>query len=135
MKYESLWHRLTAQVRIEGDCWTWTGSVRRHGGGDRPAVSLRNRGEKHPVTGKQAHPTRHNACRLMCLLIHGEPPNDGQLWEASHLCEDNWLCCNPDHLLWETKKENMARRAERRRREALEIDYDTRGEITDTCPF
>jgi hypothetical protein len=51
----------------------------------------------------------------MCELIHGPAPTPEH--EASHLCEDEWLCVNPDHLIWETKKENMARQWERRRRE------------------
>jgi len=117
--YESLFDRLCTYVRIEGWCWTWTGPVRRHGGGDRPALTVRRAGEKHPVTGRQANPAKRNAARLMCELIHGPAP--GPEYEASHLCNDNWLCICPDHLIWETKRENMARMWKRRREEA-ELD-------------
>lgn len=122
MRYSSLWDRLCAYVRIEGDCWTWFGTVRRHAGGDRPAVCMR-------VQGK---PRLHNAARVVCELIHGPAPTP--MHEASHLCDDNWLCINPDHLIWETKKENLQRRDARRQR-AVEADLFARGEVTDICPF
>lgn len=125
MRYESLWDRLVAQIRIEGCCWTWVGAVRHHAGGNRPAVSMRVKDVQHP--------RQFNACRLMCVIIHGEPPTPQH--EASHLCDDNWLCLCPDHLLWETKRENLARRDAKRRGEMLEPDFDTRGEITVECPF
>lgn len=128
MRYASLWDRLVAQIRIEGDCWTWTGPVRRHGGGHRPAVSMRT-----PGGGRATPPRQYNAARLMCTLIHGPAPTPEH--EASHLCLDNWLCICPDHVLWETRKENAARLTARRRGEALEIDYDTRGEVATECPF
>ena len=128
MRYESLWHRITANIRIEGDCWTWTGPVRRHGGGDRPALTMRV-----PGGGRATHPQQHNVARVVCELIHGPAPDRG--YEASHLCEDNWLCVCPDHLLWETKKENMARQVARRRAAALEPDIDVRGVVTSECPF
>lgn len=67
----------------------------------------------------------------MCQLVHGPAPVDGETYEASHLCLDNWLCLCPDHVLWETKKQNMKRLTARRRAEMLEVDYDTRGEIAD----
>ncbi len=125
MRYESLWHRLVANVRIDGDCWTWTGPVRRHGGGDRPAISMRV-----PGAGRSAHPKNYNAARVMCELIHGPAP-EGH--EASHLCLDNWQCICPDHLIWETKKENIARRDARWKDE--DPDAFARGEITEECPF
>lgn len=128
MRHASLWDRLTANIRIEGDCWTWTGPVRRHGGGHRPAVSLRT-----PGAGAAAHPKQYNAARVMCELIHGPAP-EGH--EASHLCGgDNWLCVSPDHLIWETHKENCARRSADRMREAFEPDLDARGVTSIECPF
>ena len=125
MAYESLWHRLCAHVRIEGWCWTWVGPTRRHGGGNRPAVSLR--------VSEVPHPRQHNAARLMCELIHGPAPSPEH--EASHLCEDNWLCICPDHLIWETKRENMARMWARRREE-MQCDINA-GEPANPmeCPF
>jgi len=95
--YASLWDRLVANIVIEADCWTWVGPRRRHGGGDRPAISMRT------VDG----PRQFNAARVMCELIHGPAPD---AHEASHLCQDNWLCICPDHLMWETRRENIARR-------------------------
>lgn len=126
MRYASLWDRLVANIRIEGDCWTWTGPVRRHGGGHRPAITVR-------AAPRPAHPKRLNAARVMCELVHGPAP--GPEYDASHLCLDNWLCICPDHVLWETKAENRARLTARRRSEMLEIDYDERGEIAVECPF
>lgn len=102
-KYASLWDRLCANCCEEGGCWTWIGPVRRHGGGDRPAVSRRVRGVEHP--------RQFNAARLMCELMHGPAPTPEH--EASHLCIDNWLCIHPWHMIWETKKENIARRNSR----------------------
>lgn len=102
-RYASLWDRLVAQILIEGYCWTWTGHTRRHGGGHRPALSMRVSGVKNPK--------QFNVARLMCEQIHGPAPTPEH--EASHLCLDNWLCICPDHLIWETKKENIARRTAR----------------------
>lgn len=123
MRYASLWDRLVANIRIEGDCWTWTGPVRRHGGGHRPALSLRV-----PGGGRATNPKQHNAARLMCTLVHGEAP-EGH--EASHLCRDNWLCVSPDHLIWETKKENIARRELHRREDFEDLDDIPMGVVAD----
>jgi hypothetical protein len=102
-RYASLWDRLCAHCREDGGCWTWTGPLRRHGGGERPALSMR-------VPGVQ-NPRNFNAARLMCELFHGPAPTPEH--EASHLCLDNWLCIHPWHVVWETKKENIARRNNR----------------------
>ncbi len=125
MRYASLWDRLVANVRIEGDCWTWVGPVRRHGGGHRPAISMRVPGVPHP--------RNFNAARVMCELVHGPAPTPEH--EASHTCEDNWLCIRPSHLLWETKRENLARRDAKLRREMMVPDVQDRGVITKECPF
>lgn len=127
MRYPSLWDRLIANIRIEGDCWTWIGSVRRHAGGHRPAVTMR-------VPDVQ-HPRNFNACRVMCALIHGPAPDDGLLYEASHLCEYNWLCVCPDHLIWETRSQNMIRCHAAKRARALEVEIDTPGMRATECPF
>lgn len=117
-RYASLWDRLCAKIEIEScGCWTWLGPVRRHGGGDRPAVSLRLPDKPNPV--------QRNAARLMCELIHGPAPTPEH--EASHLCDEvrlysNWLCISPDHLIWETKAENMARTRKQRK---LELQIET----------
>jgi hypothetical protein len=113
-RYPSLWDRLVAHVRIELECWLWIGPTRRHGGGHRPAVSMR--------VADRPNPKNFNAARVMCELIHGPAPSPEH--EASHLCEDEWLCINPDHLIWETKKENMARQWARWRREHTDPDIE-----------
>lgn len=108
MKYASLFDRLCAHIEIDDlypFCWNWVGYTRRHAGGDRPAITVYSPG---------SHPMPRNACRVMCEIIHG-PPFDGA--EASHLCDGNWLCCNPDHLIWESKQENLKRRDARMRDE------------------
>jgi len=98
-KYPSLWDRLVANITIDDlGCWIWIGPVRRHGGGVRPALSLRVPGVPHP--------RQFNAARVMTELVHGPAP-EGH--EASHLCEDEWLCVCPDHLIWETKTEEGVR--------------------------
>lgn len=131
-KYESLWHRLCAHIEVcrYTGCWDWTGPTRRHGGGHRPALT-------RWIPGKGAR--NFNAARLMCELVHGPAPTPEH--EASHLCEEirlesNWLCICPDHLIWETKKENMARMWATRRAEA-DCDIDTPGITTNTieAPF
>lgn len=128
MRYANLWDRLVAWVRIEADCWTWTGTVRRHGGGHRPKICIRV-----PGGGKKTHPKSYNVARVMCEVIHGPAPTPEH--EASHLCEDNWLCVCPDHLIWETKKENIARRTQRfRMRAQLEPEIDA-GIVSEECPF
>lgn len=109
MKYASLYARLvanTAEPENAQACWTWTGPTRRHGGGDRPSVSIRVPGVRNP--------RQHNAARLMLEIVDGPPPTPEH--EASHLCYGNWLCICPDHLEWETKQQNIARREEHRAR-------------------
>lgn len=52
---------------------------------------------------------QHNAHRLVCIISNGEPPSSGH--EASHTCGNGDKgCVNPGHLVWETPKENTARR-------------------------
>jgi hypothetical protein len=112
VRYASLFERLCAHIEIDDlypFCWHWIGPTRRHGGGRRPALSMRV-----PGGGQSTSPKQRNACRVMCEVIHGPPP-DGA--EASHLCDENWCCVNPDHLIWESKQENLKRRDARLRDE------------------
>jgi hypothetical protein len=53
------------------------------------------------------HPLQQNAARVMLEQFEGPLPVD---LNASHLCEDNWLCVNPDHLVPETLSANCMRR-------------------------
>ena len=46
-----------------------------------------------------------NASRVMCILAHGQPPNDG-IYYACHSC-GNPPCVNPNHLRWDTPKGNQ----------------------------
>lgn len=125
-----MFDRLIAHCTRDGDCWTWIGPTRRHGGGDRPAISMRVPNKPSPVN--------RNAARIMCEVFHGPPPTPQH--EASHLCgSDNWLCVHPWHLIWETRSENMKRMYADRRREVLEHhDFDPElnaGSTADACPF
>lgn len=92
-RYASLYERLVANTRVEGECWLWTGGI---GTNKRPQLSIRRNG-KHCTC---------NAAREMLNLFY---VLDAEA-EASHLCTDSWLCIAPDHLIPETKQQNMARR-------------------------
>lgn len=49
------------------------------------------------------------AHRAMCRIAHGEP--DKPELDAAHSCH-NRSCCNPQHLRWATRVENMADKLE-----------------------
>lgn len=131
MKYESLYARLVANTHEpENDqaCWIWKGPTRRHAGGHRPAICIR-------VDGK---PRQHNAARVMLDQFEGfADPAHG----ASHLCSDNWLCVNPDHLISESHRDNIGRRDGRdvplpAVRERADTDPDmAAGVVSSECPF
>lgn len=133
MRYGSLFERLVANTAEPANaqaCWTWTGPTRRHGGGDRPALSMR-------VPGTPS-PRQHNAARVM-LREFGELSDP--LHEASHLCVGNWLCINPDHLIGESKQDNIHRREGwvLGLPEVVEVDdgvvWDAVGVMSVECPF
>jgi len=135
VRHGSLYARLvanTAEPENAQACWTWTGPTRRHGGGDRPAVSLRT-----PGAGREGKPRQHNAARLM-LKEFGEL---AETHEASHLCRGNWLCINPDHLIGESKQDNIHRREGWliALPESVEADdgvvWDVVGVVSAECPF
>jgi len=72
------------------DCLKWPFGVSNHGRG---VVSLYGR--------------KMTAPRAMCILAHGEPPD--QSYHASHSCgKGHEGCMNPRHLSWKTPKENEA---------------------------
>lgn len=48
----------------------------------------------------------HYAHRYMCELAHGAPPSPDH--EAAHSCGNgHGGCCNPKHLSWKTRSENL----------------------------
>lgn len=85
---------IEAHVGFTGDeClpWPFPSTV---GDTDRPAC----------VPFRERHMT---ACRVMCILAHGEPPTDSH--ESAHSCgKGDEGCINPKHLSWKTPAENMA---------------------------
>lgn len=100
MRHGSTYARLvanTAEPDSPCGCWNWTGTTRRHGGGDRPAMSVR-------VPGMRS-PRKVNPCRTM-LEQFGPLPDEHN---ASHLCL-SWSCINPDHLIGEPFAANIGRR-------------------------
>ena len=50
-------------------------------------------------------------CAHRAILLAVRPPTNPNL-DAAHLCP-NRHCCNPDHLEWQTRKQNVATRARR----------------------
>ena len=82
--------RETAILYQETNCLIWPFKRDRHGYG---IVSIKNR--------------HHVASRMVCKLVHGEPP--APKYTAAHSCGNGKLgCVNPLHLSWKTQKENLA---------------------------
>lgn len=81
---------LLDHVHHEGDkCLTWP--YARHSNGEAAIGDRRSR----------------QAARLMCILVHGDPPFAGA--QAAHGCGKGHLACvNPKHLRWASPKENTA---------------------------
>ena len=72
------------QLKPEGDCKVWTGGRHQYGYG----TATRN--------------GVYRSHRIAYTLVHGAIPSGSQV---RHLC-DNPPCCNPDHLVIGTHKEN-----------------------------
>ena len=69
--------------------------------------------DPHVGRGQLGHNgNRYWAHRLMCQLVHGDPPTPEHT-DAGHLCgKGHTGCVNPKHLAWRTKAENQLDRRE-----------------------
>jgi len=85
---------------------------------DKPALSLGPQGypkglrlgkkqQKGPNDYRCSPDFNWSPAQVMLVYIGIIPASDDL--EASHLCNHNW-CVNPNHLLWETRGENLSRR-------------------------
>ena len=90
---------LLAHVRVEGECWLWTGYAPKTG-------SRAGYGEFDFKSGK-----RMLAHRASYLLLKGQDPGAKCV---CHSC-DNPGCINPDHLWLGTRSANMADRQAKER--------------------
>lgn len=134
MKYSTLYERLVANTRVEGECWIWTGRADPY-----PKMTMRKDG-KH-VTVKPH--------RLMLEITTGyEFPFD----DAGHYRCFTPRCIHPEHLRIETFAENQSARRgyrecegrlipvlfptfERLLQEAADAAWDVSGQISRQCPF
>lgn len=89
------YERLIPRVRVEGECWIWTGSFGTRGYGQ--------------IGGSRGRPI---ATHRVTYEHHHGPIPPGM--HVDHLCA-NKACCNPDHLEAVTPAENVARQVARRR--------------------
>lgn len=101
---DALIEKIKANVRVDSNrCWLWQKSVGSHGYGN-------------IATGGGRNETVH---RVSCEVFHGK--SDSQ--DVLHSC-DNKLCCNPDHLRWGSRKQNMIDVSVRTRRVSQKLDVD-----------
>lgn len=87
--------RFWSKVDIKGEdeCWPWIALAKLETGYGVLNIWVEE-GKRRNVV----------ASRISCFLAHGAPQNP---WEhALHSC-DNPPCCNPNHLRWGTRKDNM----------------------------
>lgn len=89
----TLRQRLLSKIRVEGECWIFTGSISPNGYG-----SIRARDASGRACTRSAH-------RVSYELHVGQVP-DGL--ELDHLCRRR-SCCNPAHLEPVTRRENTIR--------------------------
>lgn len=106
--YASLFERLVANTKLDEEqlestgCWIWTGKVSKR----YPTINIRVRGRHRTIKSHRA--------MLVCMECAEEPSLFIDLYdlysaselEADHLCANNPLCINPDHLQWLTEDEN-----------------------------
>lgn len=106
-----LWSRLIANSQVPEDqseangCWVWTGAI----GNGYPRMNFY-------VEGHYAQLRAHRVA-LVLLDLEGQEDYFYEHYlhfsasglEVDHLCK-NPYCVNPNHLVWATGKENLARR-------------------------
>lgn len=98
-KYESMRDRIKANVKAtKAGCWVWKARTNNDGYG---VVSVR-------VNGRHLKEYAH---RIAYREWKGEIPKGK---EVSHKCH-NERCCNPQHLIAETHRQNMRRGAKDKR--------------------
>ena len=97
--------RNTAEPDNDQSCWLWTGSKRKR----YPALSAR-------LAGKHRRIAAHRA--ILVILDCGEETElfpelyDAYSiaeFQADHLCFNNPLCINPDHLQWLTPEDHRVK--------------------------
>lgn len=98
-KYKSMKHRLLANIKLDGDCWTWTAKLNEKGYG---FIGVWCEIKKHSLN-KRAH-------RVSYEEFKGKIPKGHVI---DHKCR-NRACINPDHLESVTQKVNIKRRDVRR---------------------
>src|SRR6266850_7192766 len=81
---DTLHKRLRQKIRIEGDCWIWTGKKKTSGYG---TYMVRRADNYRKFKEFVVH-------RLIYLLLVGPIPKNKEL---DHLCRVR-LCCNPKHV-------------------------------------
>ena len=84
MKLEDI---LKDTTTLENGCMVWNKSRTKGGYGQ-----------------KGMNGTKYYTHRLVCEIVHGAPESKQ---EVLHSC-DNPPCCNPNHLAWGTRKQNVA---------------------------
>jgi hypothetical protein len=123
----SLVERLWASIerRDQNECWPWTAGKSKSG--------RRNVYYGHLTQGRRRqYGGRHwRAHRLVLILktapvdVPQDPGEEFLVWltradrfykglDAAHTC-DYSLCCNPEHLAWESHQENVERQKARQR--------------------
>lgn len=99
----------TAEPENDQACWTWLGKCTRR----YPRANIRHQGKHRPIKPHRA--------MLVLMELGDEVEFFWDLYElysvseleADHLCFNNPLCINPDHLQWLTARENNDKRHSR----------------------